>query len=186
MCLLISAAVRASTSSKSSEAFTSSPICVSVASTSSDTSNAFPAGMGSVCVPGGFIREQQYNRRPTRPACAANLALATAEFLLAANSGNAQRNPAKNPQQIHSESQTRHNPHERSRFAAPPCPAEPQYADASAFAAAEFAANTAASVPCLECLPRQQPSSPQCSNPSLCLTSLVPTTSCPFRSSKPQ
>src|SRR5215470_5989166 len=132
--------------------------------------------MGSVCVPGGFIREQQYNRRPTRPACAANLALATAEFLLAANSGNAQRSPAQNPQQIHSESQTRHNPHERSRFAAPLYPAEPQSADASASAVAESAANTAASAPCLECLPLRLPSSLQCSNPNLYLASLVPTT----------
>src|SRR5262245_8485807 len=70
MCLLISAAVRASTSSKSSEAFTSSPICVSVARTSSDTSDGVPIAclIGSVCVPVGFIIERQYIRRPAAPA----------------------------------------------------------------------------------------------------------------------
>src|SRR5215467_4674332 len=42
MCFLMSAAVRASTSSRSSDAFTSSPISASVDSTSADTSSVGP------------------------------------------------------------------------------------------------------------------------------------------------
>src|SRR5215471_12585539 len=51
----MSAAVRASTSSKSSEAFTSSPISASVASISAGSAECGPPKAESVCVPGGFI-----------------------------------------------------------------------------------------------------------------------------------
>src|SRR5260370_41165533 len=61
---LISAAVRASTSSKSSEAFTSSPISASVANTSAEISappfNAVAAVSPSV----EFMKSNHYSRRP--------------------------------------------------------------------------------------------------------------------------
>src|ERR1700682_3055651 len=60
MCRLISAAVRASTSSRSSEAFTSSPISVRVASTSAETSGA-GAGATVVCS-SRVMRQAHYNR----------------------------------------------------------------------------------------------------------------------------
>src|SRR6202011_4163485 len=53
---LMSAAVRANTSSRSSEAFTSSPISVSVASTSGESSGAGLAASGSVCVALAFMQ----------------------------------------------------------------------------------------------------------------------------------
>src|ERR1700681_4613232 len=53
---LMSAAVRANTSSRSSEAFTSSPITVSVASTSGESSGAGLAASVSVCASVGFMQ----------------------------------------------------------------------------------------------------------------------------------
>src|SRR5258706_5300192 len=61
MCRLISAAVRANTSSRSSEAFTSSPISVSVASTSAEISKAGAAAM-VVCSSVVLMRYGHYNR----------------------------------------------------------------------------------------------------------------------------
>src|SRR5258706_12625967 len=61
MCRLISAAVRANTSSRSSEAFSSSPISVSVASTSAEISKAGAAAT-VVCSSVVLMRYGHYNR----------------------------------------------------------------------------------------------------------------------------
>src|ERR1700742_4591077 len=55
MCLLISAAERASTSSRSSDALTSSPISASVARTSAEVSAAAFSASVPVCDSWGFI-----------------------------------------------------------------------------------------------------------------------------------
>src|SRR5271168_4351902 len=67
MCRLISAAERASTSSKSSEAFTSSPISASVASTSAETSSPPVAAVAAVFVSVGFMQSNYYSRRAELP-----------------------------------------------------------------------------------------------------------------------
>src|SRR5215467_11185179 len=118
MCFLISAAVRASTSSRSSEAFTSSPICVRVASTSSDTSEVVEFRMGSVCVSGGFMLTRHYIR-PLPLAVGRTIPRQANEGCpLAASFDIVRRSPARIPLRTRWELQIRRNPHVHWRFAA--------------------------------------------------------------------
>jgi hypothetical protein len=77
MCRLISAADRARTSSRSSDALTSSPICASVARTSAEISAppfiAPSKAVAVVCVSSGFINSSYYSR-PARTISAAGKA----------------------------------------------------------------------------------------------------------------
>src|SRR5580698_3541262 len=72
MCRLISAAVRASTSSKSSEEFTSSPISASVFRTSAEISvfsvAVVSVAVACVCSLAGFMNSYHYSRQP-RSGC---------------------------------------------------------------------------------------------------------------------
>src|ERR1700746_3873411 len=62
MCRLMSAAARANTSSRSSEAFTSSPISASVASTSVEISEPPPRAALIMCSSVGFMDQNYYSR----------------------------------------------------------------------------------------------------------------------------
>src|SRR5262249_20627108 len=101
MCFLMSAAVRASTSSKSSDAFTSSPICVSVASTSSDTSEGVEVRMGSVCASGGFIAQMTLYQATATARGQTIPHQATEGFLLAEDFYIVPHNLSQIPLQIH-------------------------------------------------------------------------------------
>src|SRR5437879_4503043 len=182
----MSAAVRASTSSRSSDAFTSSPICANVARTSADTSDCACVAGVLVCVPGASIPILHYNRCLVLTRSSIILSKENSKSRRAANSGTAPHNPTQIQPQIHSGSRIPHSPRARSQLAGPLYPVTRQSADASASSAAKSATNIAVSAPYPEYLPPPKRFFPQCSNPSPCSASLAPTNALPSHSSTPQ
>src|SRR5437764_12886183 len=94
--------------------------------------------------------------------------------------------PAQHLLQTHSVAKVRCSLHVLLLSGVPACPKAPQRADASVCAVETAARDTAASIPCPECLRQRSPFFPRCWSPGLASTALAQTSASSARSSTPR